>query len=354
MRRLAVLGAGLSGLTTAINLARERYDVDVYEKNKDVGTRFRGDLQGLENWSARKDILEELREMNIKANFDCDPFSRVTLTTYSRTKEIVFKRPLFYLVKRGSFSGTIDYGLKAQALELSIKMHFEETRSPNEVDIVATGSILKEVPAVVKGIVFKTDVKDAAIVLCNDKFALKGYSYLLVTKGYGCLCTVCTVDEPYRVNRCFEKTKAFFEGRIGLNMRSPKEVGGVGSFSPKSVYKKGTTLYVGEAAGLQDFLWGFGMRFAVTSGYLAARSIINNEDYEQIAEKHFENKLKASVVNRYLWEEVAAKNDYSLLIYLADFVKKILHSMHNYNLLQRVAYPMASYHLKKKHPKLRL
>jgi len=139
MRRLAVLGAGLSGLTTAINLARERYDVDVYEKNKDVGTRFRGDLQGLENWSARKDILEELREMNIKANFDCDPFSRVTLTTYSRTKEIVFKRPLFYLVKRGSFSGTIDYGLKAQALELSIKMHFEETRSPNEVDIVATG-----------------------------------------------------------------------------------------------------------------------------------------------------------------------------------------------------------------------
>jgi flavin-dependent dehydrogenase len=354
MKGLTILGAGLSGLTSAINLARGGYDVDVYEKNKDVGTRFRGDLQGLENWSARKDILEKLREMNIEVDFDCDPFSRVTLTNRSRTKEIVFQRPLFYLVKRGSFSGTIDHGLKTQALELGINIHFEETRSPNEVDIVATGPILEEVPAVVKGIVFKTDVKDAAIVLCNDEFAFKGYSYLLITKGYGCLCTVVTVDELYRVNRCFEKTKAFFARRIGLNMQSPKEVGGVGSFSPKSVYKKGTTLYVGEAAGLQDLLWGFGMRFAVTSGYLAAQSIINNEDYEQIAKKHFENKLKASLVNRYLWEEVASKNDYSLLIYLAEFVKKILHSMHNYNLLQRVAYPMASYHLKKKYPKLKL
>lgn len=270
MKGLAILGAGLSGLTAAINLAREGYNVDVYEKNKDVGMRFRGDIQGLENWSARKDILEELREMNIEVNFDCDPFSTVTLTNCSRTKEIDFKRPFFYLVKRGSFFGTIDYGLKTQALELGINIHLEKTLSPNEVDIVATGPILKEAPAVVKGIVFKTDIKDAAILLCNDEIAFKWYSYLLITKGYGCVCTVVAVEELYRVNKCFEKTKGFFERKIGLNMQSPKEVGGVGSFSLKSVFKKGTTLYVGEAAGLQDFLWGFGMRFAVTSGYLAA------------------------------------------------------------------------------------
>lgn len=153
---------------------------------------------------------------------------------------------------------------------MGINIHLEKTLSPNEVDIVATGPILKEAPAVVKGIVFKTDIKDAAILLCNDEIAFKWYSYLLITKGYGCVCTVVAVEELYRVNKCFEKTKGFFERKIGLNMQSPKEVGGVGSFSLKSVFKKGTTLYVGEAAGLQDFLWGFGMRFAVTSGYLAA------------------------------------------------------------------------------------
>lgn len=354
MKKLAILGAGLSGLTAAINLAREGYNVDVYEKNKDVGMRFRGDLQGLENWSERKDILEELGEMNIEVNFDCDPFSRVTLTNCSRTKEIDFKRPFFYLVKRGSFFGTIDYGLKTQALELGINIHFKETLSPNEVDIVATGPILKEAPAVVKGIIFKTNAEDVAIVLCNDEFAFKGYSYLLITKGYGCVCTVVAVDGLYRINKYFEKTKEFFVRKIGLSMRLPREVGGLGSFSLKNVFKEGTTLYVGEAAGLQDFLWGYGMRFAVTSGYLAAQSIISNEDYEQIAKKRFESKLKAGVVNRYIWEEVASKKDYSFMVYFAEFVKKTLYSMYSYNLLQKMAYPMASYHLKKKYPKLRL
>ena len=69
-----ILGAGLSGLTTAINLAKEGFKVDVYEKNKDVGMRFHGDLQGLENWSEKRDVLEELKEMSIETNFDCDPF----------------------------------------------------------------------------------------------------------------------------------------------------------------------------------------------------------------------------------------------------------------------------------------
>jgi phytoene dehydrogenase-like protein len=37
MKEMKILGAGLSGLTAAINLAKEGYRVDVYEKYKDVG-----------------------------------------------------------------------------------------------------------------------------------------------------------------------------------------------------------------------------------------------------------------------------------------------------------------------------
>jgi len=347
------LGAGLSGLTAAINLAKKGYEVDVYEKNEDVGMRFHGDLQGLENWSKKKDILEELKEMNINISFDCDPFSKVILTNCSRTKEINSKRPLFYLVKRGSFSGAIDYGLKVQALKAGVNMHFQKTFPPNEVNIVATGFIPKEVVGVVRGIIFRTNVKDTAIVALSDKLAFKGYSYLLITKRYGCMCTV-VLDELYRVNECFEKTKKFFAKTLDHDIQSSKEVGGIGSFSLKNVFRKGTTLYVGEAAGLQDFLWGFGMRFAIRSGYLAAQSIISNKDYEKIAKKHFRNRLKAGVVNRYLWETVLCKKDYLMLINIAEFVKKNIYSMHNYNLLQKMIYPLALFNLKKKYPKLKL
>lgn len=353
MNNIKILGAGLSGLTAAINLAKKGYKVSIYEKNKDVGMRFHGDLQGLENWSEKKDILEELKEMNVEINFDCDPFFKTIFANGSRDKEISSKKPLFYLVKRGSSFKTFDYGLKEQALKLGVNIYFEKTLSPDEADIVATGSVFEEVPGIVKGIIFKTNTKDVAIMACNNELAFKGYSYLLITKGYGCMCTV-VFGELDKVTECFEKTKEFFVKKFNLDIQSPKSVSGVGSFSLENTFKKGNVLYVGEAAGLQDFLWGFGMRYAVTSGYLAAQSIIDNEDYEEKAKKCFRNKLKASVVNRYLWEKVASRKNYSFMINHAELVKKKLYSINNYSLLRRMIYPVALSYLKKKYPKLKL
>lgn len=352
MTRITILGAGLSGLTAAINLANEGYTVDVYEKNEDVGARFNGDLQGLENWSEKKDILEQLKEMNIEINFDCDPFSKLVLTNLSKTREISFRRPLFHVVKRGSFSGTIDYGLKVQALKLGVNLHFGGTLSENEADIVATGPVPEEVFGIVKGVVFRTGLADVAIVVVNDSLAFKGYSYLLITRKYGCI-GAAVFNELWRVNECFERTREFFVGKLDLDMRGLKEFGGVGSFSLRGG-KKETTLYVGEAAGLQCFLWGFGMRFAIMSGYLAAQSVIDGEDYGEFVKKHFRNKQKADVVNRYLWENVLSRKDYSFLIDTAEFAKKNLYSMFNFNLLQRMIYPLASHNVKKAYPKLEL
>lgn len=350
MKQITILGAGLSGLTAGINLARKGYEVDVYERNDDVGMRFNGDMQGLENWSERKDILEELREMNIEISFDCDPFSKMTLTNCSKTKEINSQRPLFYLVKRGSFYGTIDYSLKVQALKLGVNLHFRRTLSPDEADIVATGPTYRKAPGIVKGIVFNTDDTDTAIAVFNNSLAFKGYSYLLIARKHGCICTV-VLDEVWRVNECFEKTREYFVRKLDLNIRSIKEVAGVGNFSLKCA-KKRIPLYVGEAAGLQDFLAGFGMRFAITSGYLAAQSFIENKDYGRIANRRFQNKLKAGVVNRYLWENVLPKRNYAFLINIGEFAKVNLHSMYNYSLLQRMIYPLALANLKKTYPQL--
>jgi flavin-dependent dehydrogenase len=350
MKRIRILGAGLSGLVAGINLARNGYEVDVYERNEDVGKRFNGDVQGLENWSEKKDILEELREMNIEISFDCDPFSKMTLTNCSKTKKINSPRPLFYLVKRGSSWGTIDYGLKAQAMKLGANLHFRQTLSQEEADIVATGPAHWKVRGIVKGIVFNTDVADTAIGVFNNNLAFKGYSYLLITKKYGCMCTV-VLDEIWRVNECFEKTKDYFARNLDLNMRSIKEVAGFGNFSLKRARKR-TPLYVGEAAGLQDFLGGFGMRFAITSGYLAAQSLIENRDYASLTKGRFQNKLKAGVVNRYLWENALSKGNYAFLIDISEFVKVNIQSMYNYSLLQRMIYPLALAKLQKTYSQL--
>jgi flavin-dependent dehydrogenase len=345
MKKTKILGAGLSGLTAAINLAKSGYTVDVYEKNKDVGMRFSGDIQGLENWSDKEDIIEELKKMNLDVDFDYSPFHNITLTNGSKAKEIRSEKPLFYLLKRGPSSGTIDYHLKAQAQKLGVNIHFQETLSPNEADIVAIGPKINEAVGLVKGIIFKTDIKDTAIIAFNDKLAFKGYAYLLITKKYGCLCTVVRLDDAHRINLYFKRTQEFFLTKIGFEIQLIREVQGIGSFSLKK-FKKGNTLYVGEAAGLQDFLLGFGMRFAFQSGYLAAQSVIYEKDYKKIADEHFGWRLRNGIVNKWVWENILSKRNYSLLVNFPHLIENI-YLMNNQNLFQKVMYPLAKFSLNK-------
>lgn len=353
MHKIKILGAGPAGLGAAINLAKAGYEVDVFEKNQDVGKRFRGDLQGLENWSEKGDVLAHLQEMNIEVNFDCDPFAEFRVTDGFRLETITFKKPFFYLVKRGPLKGSLDQGLKKQALQAGVRIHFGQTLL--KPDIAATGPISREIAGIDKGIVFKTKIKDIAIGMVNEQSDVKGYSYLLVTKGYGCMGTVL-VDQLDAVNRCLEKTKQLFSGLIDLDIRNPRPMGGVASFSTKNIFQENGTRYVGEAAGIQDLLWGYGIRSALTSGFLAARSIITGKSYDILARKQFHHKLKAGVVNRFFWEKLVSKR-------FPFFMNKLktskdpfpfFYSFHQFNRIQKLLYPVARYSLRRRYPTLRL
>lgn len=357
-KKIKIAGAGPSGLTAAINLNMAGYQVDVFEKRVDAGKRFHGDLQGLENWSEETNVLQELRNMNIDINFDADPFTRQVITNgyKSRVSNYPEDKPLCYLVKRGVGPGSLDQGLKAQALQAGVNIRFGETIPLEEADIIATGTISKEIFAVDKGIIFNTDYKDTNIFLVNDAAAYKGYSYLLITKGYGCLCTVL-FDKFERLDDCFEVTKKMFAESVPYDVQDPVSVAGVGCFSTKNIYQKGSSLYVGEAAGLQDLMWGFGIRTAVKSGYLAAQCIINGEDYATAAKALFEARQKATLTSRFLWE-LARFNNYALIVQdganAAAQKAFDLSFFYNFGKLNRAIYPIALPFVKRRYPKLRL
>lgn len=355
MEQIKILGAGPSGLAAAINLAKAGYRVEVFERNKDVGVRFGGDLQGLENWSGKEDILEAFEKMNIRVNFDCDGFSNISVSNGIKTKDIDLKKTGFYLVKRGNFRGSFDYGLKEQAIEAGVTIHFGRTIDRDKADIVAVGPVLSEVPAIAKGIIFKTSAEDMAVGILDNKAAYKGYSYLLITKGYGCMCSV-VFEKLERVNECYKKTAENFSKIREFDIQNPKEISGVISFSTKNIFREKNNLFIGEAAGLQDMLWGFGIRYAVTSGFWAARSIIEKYDYEKKAKSYFGDKLKAGLVNRFLWENV--KLDGRFLSGNRNRDSKnifwILYSFYNYNFLQKLVYPFALFFIRKKYSRLRI
>lgn len=349
VRAIRILGAGISGLTAAITLARAGYPVEVYEKNKKAVMRFDNDIHGLENWSSKEDVLHKLKRMGIDVNFDCDAFSSMDISNGAGKATAKAKRPHFYLVKRGVEKGTIDYSLQKQAKSLGASIYFGRRLPVEKADIIATGPLFNRVFAAAKGITFDTVHGDVAAMLLGGDMAYKGYSYLLITKNKGVLCTVVFHDFA-RLEKCYKNTEEYFLRQYNLKIENPRKAGGVGGFSFSRHFKdQQGKLYVGEAAGLQDFLWGFGLRYAIESGYLAATSIIKGMDYNALAEKQFRSRLKAGIVNRYLWERFGGRIS-SESVKHPQFFLKSLHSWHNFNLAQRVLYPKAKAYIKKKYP----
>jgi flavin-dependent dehydrogenase len=353
---IKIVGAGPSGLTAAINLAMAGYKVDVFEKRSDTGKRFHGDLQGLENWSDEEDILEQLGRMNLEINFDADPFLKLIITNGHSQRVSHYDQPLCYLVKRGDVAGSLDQGLKKQAIQAGVDVHFQQTIPVEEADIVATGPISRELFAVDKGIVFKTDCEDTNVFLLNDRAAYKGYSYLLITRGYGCMCTVL-FDRFPDLDQNFEVARQMLEEMFDFDIRDPQAVAGVGCFSTKNIYQKGQALYIGEAAGLQDLMWGFGIKTAVESGYMAAQSIIHGFDFATRARERFQPKLKATLVDRFAWEILRYK-DYRAVVGdgLSTQARRSfdLGFLYNYSWLHRLAYPLARWAMRRRYPNLRI
>ncbi|MCB2141355.1 NAD(P)/FAD-dependent oxidoreductase [bacterium] len=303
---IQIVGTGPAGLTAAIFLARHGRSVTVHDRSHRVGSRFGGDFQGLQNWVWRDDTLEVLRSLGIEVLFRCIPFKRMTAAVGQvGPVEISTDRPLFYLVERGEGPNSLDTGLRLQAEALGVHFNWgaQIDRIENGYVIDASGPQAADIIA--KGIVFETDHADTCMALIDNGLAPKGYAYLLIHEGQGTLAT-CIFEQFARASEYYDRTLARFHELTSLNINNPVEFGGYGNFDlhPR-LTQGGRILHVGEAAGFQDYLWGFGMHYAMLSGYLAARSVIEDKSYEELCGEHILPMMRTSLVNRWLFSKFA-------------------------------------------------
>jgi len=348
-----ILGAGPAGLTAALTLVRAGRPTEVFERRRRVGARFAGDLQALENWSDPEDVAAELARFGILPGFDCVPFHSITQTNGRRCVVMPFERPALYIVSRGSIAGSLDRALEHQALAAGVTIRYGHTLPPAVADIVATGPVAGRVFAVARGIVFDTSATDLVVGLLHEGAARRGYSYLIVAGGRGCLCSV-VFQRFAEVGGCLERAKAILLSRFAVPVLDPHPVGGMGHFSNRPTLRVGRTLYAGEVAGLQDFLWGFGIRTAMRSGHLAAQCLLDGRDYEREATARFGDSLKASVVNRFVWEALRVGNYGLILAALKRNGLGRLRAAYGFGRLHRLLYPAARQVLRRRYRGLEL
>ena len=203
--------------------------------------------------------------------------------------------------------GALDAALKTQALvkEVDIRFNAPVQHLP-EGGIVAQGPHGSDVISM--GYVFDTDARDGAYAVLSDELAPMGYADLLITRGRGTLAS-CMYADFHHERTYLERTVEFFRTHVGFDMRNAHRFGGTGKFSLPRTARRGNLLFVGEAAGFQDALWGFGMRNAMVSGGLAVQALLADapDRYDALWRARLGGLMRTGIVNRYLMQRFGAR-----------------------------------------------
>ena len=297
---LRIAGAGPSGFAAAIALARGGRKVVIHEAKADVGLRFIGDLQVIENASEEEPVPAFLDRIGVHRNFYFRPAEWANFYNHSRKRfEIRSASPYGYFIRRGAEEGTMDRGLLAQARALGVEVRFHSRLDPMEADIVATGPASPD--GLAKEITFQCDLPEIVDVYFDHHLSPGGYSYLFVLDGratFGC----AIVADFKKIDHYFDHSLAAARRIHTLDLREHRTGYSYMNFHLKTAATLGRSRFVGEAAGFQDYLFGLGIRYALTSGNLAARSILEDRSFDELWTQELGTKQETSLVNRFLYE----------------------------------------------------
>lgn len=298
---IKIAGAGIAGMSAAINIKKAGYNVVVFEKQSTVGGSRHGDYEGLDNWifnSSMEDFFTS-HGLNFK-NLPAIPIHQFTVHLENRASSLVKSpQPFFYMVKRGSEQDSLDQHFYEQCKNAGVDFKFD-TPAPDDFDIDSTGP--SKVAAYIKGVNFKTTLKNQVHLLLGKKFAPKGYAYLIIMDGQATLATAYKKVKNENVDPLQNSIDYFNSKEISI----PKEnmFGSRGSFSINNMRTFKRPFRIGEAGGFQDYLFGFGMRMAMRSGLAAAYQITGEIKLTKTIMRDLNWKRNLSFINRFIYEKL--------------------------------------------------
>jgi flavin-dependent dehydrogenase len=295
-----IAGAGVSGLATAVHLARRGIGVDVYDRRRGGGGRFAGGWQVLENGTTRLDALEELKAWGLEPRCEVVPIREARFFDgRNREYAVHSAAPYCYFLRRGPQKGSLDAWLRDEAVQAGARLRDGEV-APPDAEVVATGPRVPD--GVAREVVFRSDLPDTVAVLFDPTLTPTGYAYLFCLGGHATF-GVAMVQQLGRLPEARRLAWERFHRLLGPFSADVLHEGGqLMSFSlPNGLRGRDGRWYVGEAAGVQDFLFGLGIRLALRSAALAAGGIAGRWD-DAAFDRGVRRRMLATVAMRFLYE----------------------------------------------------
>jgi flavin-dependent dehydrogenase len=315
MQGIKIIGAGLAGLSTAIFLKKGGVNTHVFERNRFIGENVIENFQAIRNYDKEKDFLSSLKDRGICLS--ANPIKTIDKYAPSgkRMSVTAEDKPLFYSIKRGSAKDSIDNQLFDLALKEGVNFSFGDRKTLGFGDIISTGPLFKNMWAFGE-VYYDVDVDPSKIILFMDNnYCPQGYIYIIPFSKNKITIAATSFDLSSPLPAMFHK----FVNENRVMREIVDDLPPASSFTgfaysniPESAVVKGKK-FVGGAAGFVDPARGFGISYAVDSGYYAAKSCIDGSNYDSLWKQGFEKEFLDGLRRRLLIEKMT-NEDYEKFV----------------------------------------
>jgi len=340
---VAVIGAGLAGLSAAYKLSDYTRDILLLERNGSVGNKVCGGL-------ICKSVFDNIGIHFLRERILIDS----CVAYFPNLKPVEFGfYPSLYSINRSLLDMRLYQSVKMKGLDIRFNRHIigweiranyihildsvgNEYKTKFLIDASGVSSLTEKIYGwqtkkigICIQATFPIDslpswFENLFVVYFNSKFLPYGYGWLIPKKdeiyiGLG-------IHSDYMTNSIknyYEKFKKILEEKFSINLSSPKQIStGLVPLTISNLTCTEKVLIVGDAAGFVDPFWGGGCRYAVKSGFIAAEIIKNklgrngNDrnisllDYERLWRTDFSNILeKSRNISRFYGNDVLLREN---------------------------------------------